>query len=162
MASTASNDVMSVWHNDALCSRSLLAHCFPGKETAGMCPEIAGCSHDPLDKVISLSVWTYCTSVNPQPPLKHTYSRPPASCCCASLLLCHIFFRKRLALVARRKEIYGEGIYLVRGEACQQRASERASSGSSPVCPVRRYALLLRVLSRCHSAPVFSPASSHG
>lgn len=64
MASLASNDVMQ-WHNDALSSRYLFAHC-PHHKTEGMCPKNVGYSHKSLYKVISPSMRTYCTSVNPQ------------------------------------------------------------------------------------------------
>lgn len=83
--------------------------------------------------------------------LKHTYGHPPASCRSTSLLLCHIF-QDRCALVVRTVRNFERG-----GVGTKKvRLSQWEFGCVGPPHPFfQRYALFVRVLSCCHSAPIF-------
>ena len=151
MANLASNDVMQR-HNDALHSQHLFAHC-------------------PLSK----GMWCFFTWISLRQiyfsihPCGHTvtssaHSRPdthllPPTC----LLLLHviaavsyIFVKVTACCREREKCAVRKGVSLVRESLL------RDLSMSLWMCPslscqasVQRYALFLRVLSGCHSAPIF-------
>ena len=155
MANLASNDVMQR-HNDALHSQHSFAHCPLSKKVCG------AFSHGSLRQIyfsIHPCGHTVTSSAHSRPD---THLLPPT---CLLLLhviaCCVIYFRKRLQLVAGSERNVRRGKRVRGGLAATRKSAGRLVSEPLNVSlallsgSVQRYALFLRVLSGCHSAPIF-------